>query len=87
MALHSPAAGRSEKRAGGTASAAARRSEEGFDLVYGARPLKRVIQRDVLNPLASKILSGEIKEGSRVVVDRDNRQLVFRTAVQAVGTR
>lgn len=62
-------------------------AEEGFDLVYGARPLKRVIQRDVLNPLASKILSGEIKEGSRVVVDRDNRQLVFRTAAQAVGAR
>ena len=38
-------------------------AEEGFDLVYGARPLKRVIQREVLNPLASKILSGEVKEG------------------------
>ena len=62
-------------------------AEEGFDLVYGARPLKRAIQRDVLNPLASKILSGEIKEGSRVVVDRDNRQLIFRTAAQAVGAR
>ncbi|HSQ77382.1 MAG TPA: AAA family ATPase, partial [Nitrospirota bacterium] len=62
-------------------------AEEGFDLVYGARPLKRAIQRDVLNPLASKILSGEIKEGSRVVVDRDNRRLIFRTAGQAVGAR
>ena len=53
-------------------------AEEGFDLVYGARPLKRVIQRDVLNPLASKILSGDVKEGSRVIVDRDSRQLIFR---------
>jgi ATP-dependent Clp protease ATP-binding subunit ClpB len=60
-------------------------AEEGFDLVYGARPLKRVIQRDVLNPLASKILSGDVREGSKVVVDRTDRRLVFRTAVQEVG--
>jgi ATP-dependent Clp protease ATP-binding subunit ClpB len=62
-------------------------AEEGFDLVYGARPLKRVIQREVLNPLASKILSGEIKEGSRVVIDRDDRRLIFRTAAQVVGAQ
>jgi ATP-dependent Clp protease ATP-binding subunit ClpA len=62
-------------------------AEEGFDLVYGARPLKRVIQRDVLNPLAAKILSGEVKEGSRIVVDREDRRLVFRSAAQAVGAR
>jgi ATP-dependent Clp protease ATP-binding subunit ClpB len=60
-------------------------AEEGFDMVYGARPLKRVIQRDVLNPLASKILSGEVKEGSRVIVDRSDRRLVFRAEQQAVG--
>jgi ATP-dependent Clp protease ATP-binding subunit ClpB len=62
-------------------------AEEGFDLVYGARPLKRVIQREVLNPLASKILSGEIKEGARVVVDRDDRRLIFRTSAQVVGVQ
>jgi ATP-dependent Clp protease ATP-binding subunit ClpB len=55
-------------------------AEEGFDLVFGARPLKRVIQRDVLNPLAAKILAGEVKEGSRVVVDRIDRRLIFRTS-------
>ncbi len=60
-------------------------AEEGFDLVYGARPLKRVIQRDVLNPLAAKILAGEVKEGSRVVVDRNDRRLIFRAADVAVG--
>ncbi len=60
-------------------------AEDGFDLVYGARPLKRVIQRDVLNPLASKILSGDIREGSRVIVDRDNRHLTFRAATQSVS--
>ena len=60
-------------------------AEEGFDLVYGARPLKRVIQRDVLNPLASKILAGEVKEGSRIVVDRSDRKLVFRAEAHTVG--
>jgi ATP-dependent Clp protease ATP-binding subunit ClpB len=60
-------------------------AEEGFDLVFGARPLKRVIQRDVLNPLATKILSGEIKEGSRVLVDRSGGKLVFRAEARAVA--
>ena len=60
-------------------------AEEGFDLTYGARPLKRVIQRDILNPLASKILSGQVPEGTRVVVDREDRHLLFRTEVQSVG--
>jgi ATP-dependent Clp protease ATP-binding subunit ClpB len=62
-------------------------AEEGFDLVYGARPLKRVIQRDVLNPLATKILSGEIKEGSRVLVDRSGGKLTFKAAAPAAGFR
>jgi ATP-dependent Clp protease ATP-binding subunit ClpB len=62
-------------------------AEEGFDLVYGARPLKRVVQRDVLNPLASKILAGEIKEGSRVVVDRQDRRLVFRPMLESASVR
>jgi ATP-dependent Clp protease ATP-binding subunit ClpB len=53
-------------------------AEEGFDLVYGARPLKRVIQRDVLNPLAAKILAGEVREGGRILVDAEGRTLVFR---------
>jgi ATP-dependent Clp protease ATP-binding subunit ClpB len=60
-------------------------AEEGFDLVYGARPLKRVIQRDVLNPLATKILSGEIKEGSRILVDRGDQGLVFRAKAHTAG--
>jgi ATP-dependent Clp protease ATP-binding subunit ClpB len=60
-------------------------AEEGFDLVYGARPLKRVIQRDVLNPLAAKILSGEVKEGSRVVVDAEGRKLAFRPVARTVA--
>jgi ATP-dependent Clp protease ATP-binding subunit ClpB len=43
----------------------------GFDPVYGARPLKRAIQRQVQDPLAQKLLSGEFKEGEQIVVDVD----------------
>jgi ATP-dependent Clp protease ATP-binding subunit ClpA len=68
-----------------TESAKELMAEEGFDLHFGARPLKRVIQREILNTLASKILSGEIREGSRVVIDREGRHLAFRTGTPAVG--
>jgi ATP-dependent Clp protease ATP-binding subunit ClpB len=60
-------------------------AEEGFDLVYGARPLKRVIQRDVLNPLAARILAGEVHEGSTVMVDAEGRKLVFRPSDASVA--
>jgi ATP-dependent Clp protease ATP-binding subunit ClpB len=61
-------------------------AEEGFDLVYGARPLKRVVQRDVLNPLAAKILAGQVREGARIVVDAAGRALIFRPAAEAAVT-
>ncbi|MGD9891996.1 MAG: ATP-dependent chaperone ClpB [Dehalococcoidia bacterium] len=51
--------------------------EEGYDPVYGARPLKRTVQRRVLDPLALKVLQGEFKEGDAVVVDADGDQLSF----------
>ncbi|HRJ27817.1 MAG TPA: ATP-dependent chaperone ClpB [Fimbriimonadaceae bacterium] len=41
---------------------------EGFDPVYGARPLKRAIQREILNPLASALLRGDVRDGQRVEV-------------------
>ncbi len=44
-------------------------AKEGFDPVYGARPLKRVIQNEVQNVLAMKLLSGEVREGDTVIVD------------------
>ena len=44
-------------------------AKEGFDPVYGARPLKRVIQNQVQNILAMKLLSGEVKEGDTVLID------------------
>jgi len=53
---------------------------EGFDPVYGARPLKRVIQRDVLNPLSLKLLQGEFREGDVIRVDVHEGGLVFEKA-------
>jgi ATP-dependent Clp protease ATP-binding subunit ClpB len=51
----------------------------GYDPVYGARPLKRVIQELVLDELALQIVEGKIKEGDRVAVDADDGKIVFRT--------
>ena len=57
-------------------------SNRGYDEVYGARPLRRTIQRDILNPLAVEILEGEFREGSTVEVDFDTEggdaKFVFR---------
>ena len=53
----------------------------GFDPVYGARPLKRALQREILNPLSSKILDGTFKEGDVVEVDFEGDKLVFRRGV------
>ncbi|WP_407354142.1 ATP-dependent chaperone ClpB [Luteimonas sp. R10] len=50
----------------------------GFDPVYGARPLKRAIQQQLENPLASKILSGEFGSGDTVRVDAEGGRLAFR---------
>ena len=52
--------------------------EQGFDSAYGARPLKRVIQKNIQDPIALKLLKGEFKEKDSVYVDVDNRVLVFR---------
>jgi ATP-dependent Clp protease ATP-binding subunit ClpB len=43
-------------------------AEKGYDPVYGARPLKRVIQRELQNPLASLILDGKVSDGEKVTV-------------------
>jgi ATP-dependent Clp protease ATP-binding subunit ClpB len=44
-------------------------AQEGYDPVYGARPLKRIIQRDILNPLALRLLQGDFKEGDTIEAD------------------
>ena len=53
-------------------------SEKGFDAEFGARPVKRVIQRDVLNPLSKEILSAKISTDSIILLDAFDGQLVFR---------
>jgi ATP-dependent Clp protease ATP-binding subunit ClpB len=50
---------------------------EGYDPVYGARPLKRVLQRQVMDPLALKLIQGDIRDGDHVVVDVENGELRF----------
>ena len=55
-------------------------AEKGYDPSFGARPLKRLIQREIQDPLAMQLLSGELSEGVRVVVDRDGDGLAFRSA-------
>ena len=52
-------------------------AKEGFDPVYGARPIKRTIQRLIIDPLAQKVLSGEFKEGDTVFVDAQDGKTVF----------
>ncbi len=46
---------------------------EGYDPAYGARPLKRAIQRHILDPLAMRVLEGEFREGDPVQVDAGPR--------------
>ena len=48
-------------------------AERGFDPVYGARPLKRTLQKDIQNPLALKILEGSYKSGDKVLIDVDSK--------------
>ncbi len=59
-------------------------AEEGYDPAYGARPLKRVIQRQVQDPLALGLLRGDFGEGDRVRVDLQNDRLTFERIARAV---
>ncbi len=59
-------------------------AEVGFDPVYGARPLKRAIQRELQNPLASKLLAGEITDGQTVrIVAGDGGLVIGNVAANA----
>jgi len=53
-------------------------AELGYDPMFGARPLKRVIQREIENPIATKLLENEFLPGDRILVDVANERLVFR---------
>jgi ATP-dependent Clp protease ATP-binding subunit ClpB len=58
---------------------------DGYDPSYGARPLKRTIQRQVLDPLAMRVLQGEFREGDLVRVDAPAGELLFTRPETAVG--
>ena len=62
-----------------TESAKEHAAREGYDPVYGARPLKRYLQRYIETPLSRKLISGEIGDHSRVIVDFKSGELVFRS--------
>jgi len=61
-----------------TDAARARLAADGYDPVYGARPVKRVIQQSLQNPLATELLQGVYPEGSTVEVDIEDEQFCFR---------
>ena len=56
-----------------TDEARAHLAEKGYDPAFGARPLKRLMQRELQDPLALKLLAGEIHEGDEVMVDAGDR--------------
>jgi ATP-dependent Clp protease ATP-binding subunit ClpB len=60
--------------------------EEGYDPTYGARPLKRTIQRQVLDALAMRVLQGEFREGDTIRIDASGGQLTFSKAGELVSS-
>ncbi|TFH18728.1 MAG: hypothetical protein E4H03_14340, partial [Myxococcales bacterium] len=63
-------------------------ADVGYDPTYGARPLKRAIQRELETELARRLVAGEIAEGSRVevgTVDDDSRRLTFQSRLAAAA--
>lgn len=69
-----------------TEEAIAYLAEKGFDPQYGARPVKRVIQKEVLNALSKDIISGKISTDSIILLDCFNDELVFRNQSDLVKT-
>jgi len=61
-----------------TSAARERLVRDGYDPVYGARPLRRAIQKEILDPLSIDILEGKVREGQTVYVDAKNGALEFR---------
>ena len=55
----------------------------GYDPVYGARPLKRLIQKEIENPLSRYMLEGEFQDGDTVNVDADEEGLIFEKEEEA----
>eukprot|EP00285_Hemiselmis_virescens_P003132 CAMPEP_0173415370 /NCGR_PEP_ID=MMETSP1356-20130122/84822_1 /TAXON_ID=77927 ORGANISM="Hemiselmis virescens, Strain PCC157" /NCGR_SAMPLE_ID=MMETSP1356 /ASSEMBLY_ACC=CAM_ASM_000847 /LENGTH=1012 /DNA_ID=CAMNT_0014377611 /DNA_START=153 /DNA_END=3191 /DNA_ORIENTATION=- len=62
-------------------------AENGYDPVYGARPLQRAVRRDVETPLAKELLAGRFVDGDQVVVDVINERVGFRLETPAGGSK
>jgi ATP-dependent Clp protease ATP-binding subunit ClpB len=56
-------------------------ADKGFSPEYGARPLKRVIQKLIIDPLSLKVIQGEFKENDKVTIDVKDREIIFRKKV------
>lgn len=67
-----------------TPEAVAYLSEKGYDPQFGARPVKRVIQREVLNQLSKEILAGTVATDSIILLDAFDGKLVFRNQSELV---
>jgi ATP-dependent Clp protease ATP-binding subunit ClpB len=61
----------------------------GYDPAFGARPLKRAIQKEIETPLARKLVAGEVRDGQKLVVDERDRELVIavESAVHAEASK
>jgi len=65
--------------------AVARVAEAGYDPIYGARPLKRALQKLVIDPLATRLLAGEFGSGDHIEADVTGDQITFRKNVKGVA--
>ena len=54
-------------------------AKESYDPAYGARPVKRFLQRNIETELAGEIIRGNVKDGDDVIIDGDGEKLVYRT--------
>jgi len=60
-------------------------AQKGFDKMYGARPLRRVIQNEVEDVLAEKMLEGKVKAGSKLIIDADENKLIMKPKAKRVS--
>ena len=60
-------------------------AQEGFDQVFGARPLRRAVQRHIETPLSKRMLAGELAPGDHIVIDAGHEALTFEKARAPVG--
>ena len=57
-------------------------SEKGFDPQYGARPIKRLVQKEILNLLSKEMLKGNIQKGDNLLIDSFNDEIVLELIMQ-----